>query len=164
MKNTRTIYHFPLIFIAILSTFTCGYAFADSSVVAPADFLALVMNTIQGFGGLPWIGKVSSVILLIVASMKVSFLHDLIWAKLGAAQAWLAPVLGLLAGIIAPAISGQPITLPTVMAYVSAGAGALILHELLDSVKSIPGLGATYVGIINLIESALAALGAGKAA
>ena len=153
---------FLLIGLSILTFFVGGYAMADSTVIAPQDFLAQVLTAIQGFGGLPWVGKIASVILLVVASMKVSFLHDLLWAKLGAAQAWVAPVLGLLAGILTPALSGQAITLPGVMAFVAAGSGALILHELLDAAKGIPGLGATYVGIINLIESALAAVSLGK--
>lgn len=153
---------FLSILLPILVLFTCSYAFADDTVLSPQDFLAQVMTAIQGFGGLGWVGKISSVVLLVVASTKVSFLHDLIWVRLGAAQAWVAPILGLAAGILAPAISHQAITLPGVMAYVAAGAGALLLHELLDTVKAIPGIGSLYVGIINLVESALAAVSLGK--
>ncbi len=162
MDIYKTAFRYPLILLAIFSTFLCGYAFADSTVIAPQDYLAQVLDAIHAMGGLSWTGKVASVILLIVASMKVSILHDWVWSKLGAAQAWVGPILGLLAGILMPALSGQPITLPTVMAYVAAGSGSLILHELLDTVKSIPGLGAVYVGIINLVESALAAVSLGK--
>lgn len=141
---------------AIFSLFVCFYTFADDSVIAPQDFLTQVLAAIQSLGGLSWALKIAAVITVIISSMKVSFLNQLIWSKLGAFQAWVAPVLGLVAGIISLYGSGS-VSLAALFAYVSAGAGAVILHELLDTAKAIPGLGATWVWVIGLIEGALGA-------
>lgn len=143
--------HIVMTFLATVSLFSAGYVFADSSVVSPQDFLMQVFAAIKALGGLSWVMKIASIITLIIASMKVSFLNDLLWAKLGAFKAWAAPVLGLIAGIIMLPHLG----LAEVFAYISAGAGAVIFHELLDSIKAIPGLGPVYVTVINLIEGAL---------
>jgi hypothetical protein len=137
-----------------MSLFLAGYAVADPSVVTPQDFFTQVFDTIHAFGGFPWVMKISSVILLVIASMKVSFLNRMFWAHLGALQAWLAPILGLIAGVLSLAASGG-ITFTKIFAYLSAGAGAIILHELLDTVKAIPGLGSVYVGIIDAFEHLL---------
>jgi hypothetical protein len=148
---------FGMLMLFVLTVFVGGYALADSPVVAPQDFFAQALDTIQHFGGLPWMGKVSAAILLLVASMKVSFLNQLLWSKLGSLQAWLAPLLGLLAGILGLGSGGAAVTGASIFAYVVAGGGAVILHELLDSVKAIPGIGQIYVSIIGVIESLLGA-------
>lgn len=154
MRPMKLMY-MTLLLLFVSTVFVTGYAFADEVVVAPQDFLAQVLDAIKNFGGLSTMLKISSIVALIVASMKVSFLNDLVWSKLGAAKVWLAPVLGLVAGVLGLGSGGAPITLASVFAYVSAGAGAVILHEILDSVKAIPGLGAGYVSFINMIESVL---------
>ncbi len=118
------------------------------------SFLGQVLQAIKNFGGLPTVLKIASIIALIVASMKVSILNELLWSKLGAAKVWVAPLLGLVAGVLDLAQSGQ-VTLASVFAYISAGAGAIILHELLDSIKKLPKLGQVYVTIIELIQKAL---------
>ncbi len=137
-----------------LLSFVTFYAMAQD-VTAPQDFLAQVLETIAKFGGLSIFVKVSVVITLIIASMKVSILNDLIWSKLGQFKAWVAPILGLVAGILGLFIDGHTPTPQSIFAYISAGAGAIILHELLDTIKAIPGIGSTYVMIINIIEGAL---------
>lgn len=142
------------VLVLIASAFSFCTAFAQD-VVQPQDFFAQVMAAMQSFGGLSTMAKISSVILLLVASMKVSFLKSLIWDKLGAAQAWVGPLLGLIAGVLGIGNGGAPITLASVMAYAAAGGGAVLLHELLDSVKVLPGIGSVYVSIINVIEGAL---------
>lgn len=118
------------------------------------DFLNQVLSVIQGFGGLSFMLKASAIITLTIASMKVTALNQLIWSKLGSFQAWLAPILGLVAGILSIGSSG-PLTLAKIFAYMSAGAGAVVLHELLDTIKAVPGLGAIYVSIINVIEGSV---------
>jgi hypothetical protein len=143
------------VFCVYMLVMVAGYAMAaDTAVISPQDFLTMVLETIKGFGGVSWVVKVASVITLIVSSMKVSFLNELIWSKLGALQTWVAPLLGLVGGILALSVSGQ-LSLAGILAWLSAGTGAIALHELLDSVKSIPGLGAMYVGIIDMIEKLL---------
>lgn len=142
-------------FVPAMFCFVAGYAYADSTVVSPQDFFAQVLAAVQSFGGLSMVLKVSAGITLAISSMKVSFLNNLIWSKLGPMQTWLAPVLGLVAGILGIGSNGQAMSLASVFAYLSAGAGAIVLHELLDSIKLIPGIGSAYVAIINVIEGAI---------
>lgn len=119
-----------------------------------SDFLTQAIAAFASFGGLGWAAKVAAVLTLVIASMKVSILNQWVWSKLGALQPWLAPLLGALYGVFSLA-SGGTLTLAGVLAYFAAGAGAVVLHELLDSLKSLSGLGATWVAIIDAIEAAL---------
>lgn len=117
----------------------------------PLDqFLNQVFQAITAMGGLPWAGKVAAICLLVVGSMKVSFLRPL-WDKLGAAKVFLAPVLAIIGGIL----SLPEISVAGVMAYMFAGAGAIALAEVLKAVKEIPGIGPVYVAVIDLISGLL---------
>jgi hypothetical protein len=142
---------------AVLATFAISLsysflAFADETV--PVDsFLTQVLNFVKSAGGMPWTLKVAGVVLLVVASMKVSFMKP-IWDKLGAAKAWLAPLLGFVGGFLSLAVDGT-VTLPALVAYSFAGAGAVVLHELLDSIKAMPGLGAMWISVIGVIQGLL---------
>lgn len=127
---------------------------AASDSVDVGSFIGQIATAFSSFGGLPWAGKIALIITLLIASMKVSVLDSLVWDRLGKFQAWAAPILGLIGGIVSLAVSGH-ITLPGVLAYMSAGAGAILLHELLDTVKALPGIGQMWVSIIAAIEGAL---------
>lgn len=154
------------IYLFLFLMFSFAFAFAQEVAVSlplpPADFLSQVLQAIQGFGGLSTVAKISTIILLIVASMKVTILNQYIWSKLGEAKAWVAPLLGLIAGVLGIGAGGQPITLASVFAYVAAGGGAVILHELLDSLKAIPGIGPIYVAIIDFISESVVLGGKAK--
>lgn len=117
-------------------------------------FLDQVLQVVTSLGGLGWVAKVAGAITMLISSMKISWLDDLVWKKLGNGQAWVAPLLGLIGGVAAMAGQGQ-LTWPGIVAYVGAGSGALLLHELLDSVKALPGLGPIWVEVIAYIESRL---------
>lgn len=142
--------------LAICALLLGTFVFATDPVppLPPTDFLTMVLDYIKSFGGISWVLKISGIITIIIASMKVSFLNDLIWSKLNGFKAWLAPILGIIMGVVSLSLSGQ-LTFAGVLAYFAAGAGAVVLHELLDTIKAIPGLGAIYVAIINAIEAAL---------
>ena len=127
----------------------------SAQTITTDSFVAAVMQVITSWsGGIPLGLKIACCVLLIIASLKVSFLQPM-WAKLGKFQAIAAPLLGLILGLTL--LSAGPVTLPVIFAYLASGAGALALHEILDMVKSIPGIGAVYVSIINFIENALGA-------
>lgn len=138
-------------------------ATATPAATAPVDpvvtLTTQVLKAITDIGGLDTVGKIALIVTILVSSTKVSFLKTLVWDKLGAAQAWVAPLLGLLAGILS---QGSSLTLATALAYVASGAGALVLHELLDTVKAIPGLGSLWVSVIGVIEGALGGGSSGK--
>lgn len=139
------------LFVMGAVAFTACYAFAQG-VTSPSDFLTQVVAFVQSLGGMSTLLKISGAIMLVIASLKVSILNTWIWSKLGNIQIWVAPVLGLIAGILS---LGTGLTLPAAFAYITAGAGAVYLHEIMDLVKSIPGIGSIYVSIINFLESVL---------
>lgn len=118
----------------------------------PVDqFLSQVLEFIKAFGGLSWMMKVAGIIMLVIATMKVSFIRQYVWDKLGFAKAIVAPVLALAAGLL----SMPEFSWGGIVAWLFAGAGALVLHELLDALKGIPGIGGVWVTIIEFLSSVL---------
>jgi hypothetical protein len=120
-----------------------------------SDFLTQVLQAVASIGGLSKLAMVSVCLTLLVSSMKVTFLNKLVWSHLGPFQTWVAPILGLIAGILGLGAGGAPFSLALVFAYFTAGAGAVFLHEILDGIKLIPGLGPIWMALIDLIEGAL---------
>ena len=119
------------------------------------QFLALVLEKMKGFGGIPWTLKIAAILMILLGTLKVSFARP-VWDKLGPYKALAAPVLSLLIGIISlGANPNQMITGPGVVAYLFAGAGAIVLHELIDAIKSIPGIGPTYLNILVFMQTFL---------
>lgn len=123
--------------------------------LAPADFFAEVGATIHGLGGVPTLMKISLIITLLISGLKVSAFRRVIWAHVGAAQPWVAPFLGFLAGVTGLGAGGAPVTPALVFAYAFAGGGAVFIHEALDSLKSFPGLGAPYAAAIDVLSRML---------
>ena len=131
------------------------FVFAQAAELPAVDFFTQLMETVKGFGGFTGVGKISAVIVLLIASMKVSFLNQMLWSKLGKIQAAVAPVLGLIGGILMAGMNGKLPTPAEAMVYISAGVGAIFLHEVLDLIKMTPGIGPMWVSLINLIEGFL---------
>lgn len=127
---------------------------STSGPMTGSDFFSRLTQTFLAFGGMSWAMRVSSITLLVVATMKVTKLDDLLWSKLRGLQAFAAPLLSLAGGISVLAAQGQ-LSWQAVWLYLGAGAGAIALHELLDAVKAIPGLGSGYVTVIAAVEKAL---------
>jgi hypothetical protein len=118
-----------------------------------SDFLLQVLETVKNLGGLTPLAVLSAVITLLISSLKVLPVTRLLWARLGWAQVLVAPLLGLAAGILGLGAAGAPITLPLVIAYVTAGAGSVFIHELLDALKGAPGLGLVYRMALAWVEA-----------
>lgn len=134
----------------LLSVLAPVVAMAADGEIPIGDFLAQVLDAVRNFGGLTFALKLSSIVMLVLASMKVTMLRPF-WDKLGNYKALAAPFLSLVAGVVALTVDGQ-LTLPGVFAYLFAGSGAIVMHELLDAVKAIPGIGGAYVAIIDFIQ------------
>jgi ABC-type uncharacterized transport system permease subunit len=130
--------------------------FAQAAPPDPtADFVTLFLKDLNEFGGMSAVAKVSAVVMLLIASMKVNLINENLWNKLG--DGWktlVGPILAAVAGLVTLSMNGQ-LDLPHLMVWVTAGAGAVVLHEGLDRVKLIPGIGPTYVALINLVEGFL---------
>jgi hypothetical protein len=110
------------------------------------DFLQKVLNFIKDFGGLDQMAKIAGIVLLVVESMKVSFFQET-WKKLGNYKFLVAPVLSLSAGLVLM----KPISVAGVLTYLLAGAGASKFHDLLDAVKGLPGVSATFQKVIDVV-------------
>lgn len=127
----------------------------SDSQLASLDVGPFLSDALQGFqaiGGASGMAKIAIIILLLIASMKVNLINNALWSKIpDKFKGWLAPGLGLLAGLLLlPKLS-----LAAVMAYVVSGGGAVALHEILDLVKLIPGIGSMWVSLIDIVEGAL---------
>lgn len=127
----------------------------SSSSITTDQFIADAITAVGQFGqaGMPVGLKIALITLMIIALMKVSVLSSF-WAKLGNFQAILSPILAIAIGYIFYS-NGAPFQWSTTLAFFASGVGATGLHEVLDMIKAIPGLGSAYVSIINLIEGAL---------
>ena len=120
----------------------------------PTDiFFSQAFELFNQFGGMPWSLKIAAIIMLAIASMKVSFLRPY-WDRLGKFKPIAAPLLGLIAGMISLLAQGS-FSLPGAMVYLVSGLGAVLLHELLDGVKKIPGVGKVYVAVIEFVQGLL---------
>lgn len=151
MKTT-----FKIIGLAFTMMLFTILLFAQNSIPASVDtvegFFSQVITLIKQFGGLPWVLKIAGIAAVLLSTLKVSAIREITWDKLGAAKAWAAPVLGLIFGVLS---LGTSLTWASALAYISAGAGAIILHELLDSIKAIPRIGSVWLSIIGVIQSLL---------
>lgn len=123
--------------------------------IPPNDFIAQVCETVRSLGGMPAMFQISAVLMLLVSSMKVSFLNQLIWNRLGAAKAWIAPLLALVIGVLR--LGPGELTLAGVTTYLLAGTGAVFLHEFVDSFKQVPWAGRIYQAAIDRLSKLLGA-------
>jgi hypothetical protein len=136
-------------FLAI--TFFGVFAFAqDVAPVAVDDtgaFLSEVFKVVMSLGGLSWGAKIAAVCTLLISGLKISALRNW-YDKLGAAKVFLGPLLALVAGLAAlPQLSG-----PAIMAYLLAGGGSIILHQVLDAMKALPWLGVKLKVVIWALQ------------
>lgn len=129
-------------------------------VLSVGDALADVVMAVQQMGGLQGWLKIMCGILIFVAICKVSAdgkvpLLSSIWPAFGKFGAILPLILSLIVGLVSLG-SGGSISFAGVMTFLAAGGGGSIaLHQLLDMIKEIPGLGSVYVSAINILEGAL---------
>lgn len=146
--------HFYLFFsVAIIATIILTrVAFSQEAapVLGDKEIFAQILEQISLLGGAGWMAKVSASCLILVSFMKISFLKPL-WDKMGWRKILAAPILSLIAGILIL----KPITLAGILAYISSGMGAIILHELLDAIKLIPGIGGIALSIVDFLKKAL---------
>jgi len=117
------------------------------------QFLSDVGTFIQSCGGLSAWAIAAGAIMLVIASFKCSYFAPA-WEKLGNFKTYVPLLLALIAGLIQLKAEDK-FSAANIFAWLTAGAGAAILHDLLDGVKSIPGLSSIYKTIISLAQAAL---------
>lgn len=124
----------------------------------PVDtFFTQVFALIKDFGGFPWWMKVAAACTLLISSTRVSLLKP-VWEKLGAFKVLAAPVLALVMGLVSLwADKDHAVTLAAMTAYLLAGGGSIILHQLLDAIKELPFVNDRYDKWIDVVKSFLGA-------
>lgn len=157
--TAETMRFFLVVSLFCMSTIALGEEVTlPSMALSPADFLTELADAARHMGGLSTFAKVAVIITLIVSSIKVTAFRDRVWSRLGPAQVLVGPTLALVAGLLGlMGDSGTPLSLASVVAYLTAGGGAILLHQALDALKSLPGLGAPYQKAIATVEQTLGA-------
>lgn len=118
------------------------------------QFLNKVFLTIYQFGGIKFLILVAVSVLLCIGFFKFSSLRP-IWDRLGRLKPLGAPVLSLFLGLLSLALSDEPLTIHGIVAYLFAGSGAIILHDILDAVKALPGISPAYANVISSLQGLL---------
>lgn len=126
------------------------------SEVQLGDWLKSVLDLFGGLGQyVNWQLKAVAIIFVVIGSFKVSALAPL-WEKLGKGKAFVAPILGVVASLLA--VWGSNVSAfswSAAFIAISTGAGALALADLFDAVKKWPGVGPVVVSIITVLEKLL---------
>lgn len=113
----------------------------------------MILNLIASFGGLSWVLELAVAIFLIIAFAKLTKLKKP-WDELNHLKALVPLALALLIGIL----NLQPYSVAGIVAYLLTGAGAMIIHDILQIIKGIPGLGPSYINAIECISRKLGGL------
>lgn len=113
----------------------------------------MILSLIASFGGLPWVLEIAVFIFLIIAFAKFTPLKKS-WDSLEHLKALVPLAFGLLIGIL----NLQTYSVAGIAAYLLTGAGAMLVHDMLEIVKGVPGLGPSYIGAIEFISRKLGAL------
>jgi len=126
-------------------------AFAEEAEVGFDVLAGMLLKIVTDWKTLGWSAGVVALLTLIVSTMKNSVLRGLIWDKLGWAKVFVAPVLGIAMFLIGM----QSFSWGAVLLGFTSGVGAIALHQLLDGLKAIPGLGSGFVKLIDFLGGLL---------
>ncbi len=116
-----------------------------------SDMFGYAVALFHDWKGLTSQAKIASVIFLIVGATKNSALAPH-WDKIAKQyKPWVAPFLSLVATLVMV----RPLTLESFLAAMATGAAAGYAANLLDLVKTIPGVGKLVVSIIDIVGAIL---------
>jgi hypothetical protein len=119
--------------------------------------LGMIVPWIQSLSGLSTAGIIAASLTLLISLWKSSALQPL-WAMIPASvQTWVAPLMAIVI-----ALGGMPsLSWASLWVAIQAGLGsgmlAIALHDLLDTVKTMPWVSGPWVTVINFIEGFLGA-------
>lgn len=168
MKSMKRIIATLVLVLLCIAPFACivgiaasvddSFPLSDSpEIILPTDFVMQLVYAIRDMGGAGTLAQVAVIVTLLVSSMKVTVLNQLVWQRLGPFKVLAAPLFALVAGVVGLGAQGAPPSLARVVAYLSAGAGAIVLHQLLDALKAVPGLGPWYANALEVVSRTLGA-------
>lgn len=113
------------------------------------SFLTEAFSVVTTFGQISTHLKIIGILTLLISFFKVSSFNPL-WHKLGWAKTFLAPFLAFVLSVVS-AING-PFNFHVFMNAMMIGFGSVGFHEMLDAIKTIPGLGPKWMLIINFVS------------
>lgn len=114
------------------------------------DLFNQVLDLVKNFASMESKAAIGAVITILLSLWKSSILRPF-WDKLGAAKVLVAPVLGLVAALVAiPELNWAAI-----VAGVQSGMLAIAFHELLNAIKALPFVGDKYKQWIDFVDKAL---------
>jgi hypothetical protein len=123
--------------------------------MSDADFLLQIVRVVQELGGAKWGASVTLGIVVIISTMKVSVLRRY-WDLIGSLKVLVAPSLALIAGLATLKLNPESRDMwPILAAWMIAGSGSIIVHQLLDAVKGLPFVGQKYDLMIEVIQGLL---------
>lgn len=115
------------------------------------ELAKMAFDAAGAFKSAGWQVGMCAVITLIIASMKNTVAATYFWDKLKWGKAFIAPLLALIMVEIMAIPAGQVFSLKSLMVAAVTGAGAIALHELMDGIKEIPGIGPLWISAIDFI-------------
>lgn len=141
------------VLMAVIVVFAVGrVAFADGEPTGES-VLGQLFSTIGNLKGLKWQLALAGFVTVAVSALKVSAWRPL-WDKLGWFKAFLAPILSLAVVYLTAWASGN-LGGSTAWLALTTGVGSVALHELLDAVKGIPGVGKVPLMLTDLVAMLL---------
>ncbi len=158
MKIKHYLWLLPL--LAVFFSFAA--VAADVVPVAEMEIGQLIMGVVSavaGFfskdvGSTEWYVRLAPLVTLLLSALKSSKLSG-IWNWMGDFKAYAAPLLSLLLVVMGMLGQGQAITIGTILSALGAGLGSIAIHELLDTLKRIPGLNGWIATFIDIVKGLL---------
>lgn len=125
-------------------------AVAQAVEPAPSDLLGALLRALADWQSVGWQAGVAALLTILISTVKLSW-AQVYWNKLGYFKVFVAPVLSLVAvAIAAPALDAK-----AMYVAITTGAGAVFLHQILDSVKKMPGLKKPISIVIDIVSKLL---------
>jgi hypothetical protein len=118
------------------------------------DLLSQIMNELAGFATMSTPAKAAAMIMVLLSVWKSSYFQPM-WAKLGAAQVIVAPVLGMALAMCKMPHLDLASLKDALLSGGSNGLLAIAMHELISAAEAMPIIGAKYKGMMAFFDNLL---------
>lgn len=118
--------------------------------VSNMDLLGMMLKLFSSWQSAGMLAGMSALVMLIIASLKNSMLRAMVWDKLKWGKVFVAPVMSIVLVFMGMMAKGMTIDGKAVLAALFVGGGAVALHEILDGLKQVPGIGGIWVNLIDM--------------
>lgn len=121
--------------------------------VPVSTIISQLMKVATDWKAFGWQAGLIALITLLLSTLKNSFLRTYLWDKLGPCKVFAAPILSMLAIFIG---MGE-FSWAGALVGITTGGGAIALHQMLDGVKKMPGVGSVALSMADLLGKLLKA-------